>query len=70
MKHHTFKVSCGFTMQYTFNETEVGPDGEPTEAAVIALEEELEERLRQSYSVELVDIEVDFLLGVSDDAYI
>lgn len=67
MKHHTFKVICGFTMQYTFDETEIGTDGEPTEAAVIALEKELEEHLHQNYSVELIDVEVDFLLGVSDD---
>jgi hypothetical protein len=68
MKHHTFKVICGFTMQYTFDETEIGPDGEPTEDAVIALEEELEEHLHQNYSVDFVDAEVDVPLGVSDDA--
>ncbi len=68
MKHHTFKVNCGFIMQYTFEETEIGPDGEPTEDAVIALEEELQEYLQQNYGVESVDVEVDFLIGVSDDA--
>ena len=68
MKHHTFNVTCGFIMQYTFDETEIGSDGEPTEAAVMALEDKLEEHLHQNYCVELVDIEVGILLGVSDDA--
>lgn len=67
MKHHTFRVNCGFIMQYTFEETEIGPDGEPTEDAVAALEEELEEYLHQNYGVDLVDVEVDMLLGVDDD---
>jgi hypothetical protein len=67
MKHHTFKVVCGFTMQYTFTETEIGPDGEPTEEAVFALQEELDEHVRQNYSVDVVDVEIDSLLGISDD---
>lgn len=68
MKHHTFRVNCGFIMQYTFEETEIGPHGEPTEEAVAALEEELEEYLHQNYGVDLVDVEVDMLLGVHDDS--
>ncbi len=68
MKHHTFKVSCGFTMQYTFDETEIGPDGEPTEDAVIALEEELHEHLHQNFSIDFVDAEPDFLVGIFDEA--
>ncbi len=54
-------------MQYTFEETEIGPDGEPTGDAVAALEEELQEYLHQNYGVDLVDVEVDVLLGVDDD---
>lgn len=72
MKHHTFRVNCGFVMQYTFEETEIGPQGEPTEEAVADLEEELEEELEeylhQNYGVDLVDVEVEMLLGVSDDS--
>jgi hypothetical protein len=67
MKHHTFKVTCGFAMQYTFDETEIGPDGEPTEDAVIALEEELHEHLHQNYAVDFVDAEPDFVIGIYDD---
>lgn len=67
MKHHTFKVTCGFTMQYTFDETEIGPDGEPTEEAVQALEEELEAYLCENYSVDFVEVDVDFPLGIYDD---
>lgn len=68
MKHHTFKVICVFTMQYTVDESEIGPDEEPTEEAVIALEKELDEYLHQNYVVNDVEVEVDMLLGVGDDA--
>ena len=68
MKPYTFKVHCGFSMQYTFTETELGPDGEPTAEAVAALEGELEEHLHQNYGVDSVEAEVDFLIGVHDDA--
>jgi hypothetical protein len=68
MKHHTFNVICAFSMQYTVDESEIGTDGEPTENAVIALEKELEEYLQQNYAVNVVDVEVDMLLGVDDDA--
>ena len=62
-----FKVNCGFTMQYTFNEAEIGPDGEPTEETIQTLGAELEEYLHKNYGVDLVDVEADFLIGVSDD---
>ena len=68
MKRHTFKVICGFTMQYSFDEKDIGPDGEPTEEAVVALEAELEKYLHQNYAIELVDVETGFLLGISNDA--
>lgn len=68
MKHHTFNVNCVFTMQYTVDESEIGPDGEPTEEVVIALEKELGEYLHQNYVVNAVEVEVDMLLGVDDDA--
>ncbi len=67
MKHHTFQVTCAFTMQFTFSEAEIGPDGEPTEDAVLALEEELQEHLHQNYSVDFVETESSYLIGIYDD---
>ena len=54
-------------MQYTFDETEIGPDGEPDEEAVLALESELREHLQQNVAVDLVEVDADFLIGVADD---
>ena len=68
MKHHTFQVTCGFTMQYTFDETEIGTDGEPTADAILALEEELQEHLHRNYGINQIDVEAGLLLGVADDA--
>jgi hypothetical protein len=68
MKHHTFKVNCGFTMQYTFDETEIGSDGEPTAEGLLALEGELEHHLQKNFSVDFVEAEADFLIGVADDS--
>jgi hypothetical protein len=68
MEHYTFNVNCGFSMQYTFDETEIGPDGEPTEEAVLALEEEVGDHIRQNYGVNFFEVDVDVLLGVQDDA--
>jgi hypothetical protein len=67
MKHHTFQVTCVFTMQYTFDESEIGPDGEPSEEAVLALEEELQTHLHPNYGIDQVDVEAGLLLGVVDD---
>ncbi len=46
MKYYTFQVICSFTMQYTFQDHEVGPDPDggdddvkPTGAAMGELEE-------------------------------
>jgi hypothetical protein len=54
MKHYTFNVTCSFTMQFTFDAkgVERDPDGdyddyEPTEAAIVQLQDELQEYLSQ-----------------------
>ena len=55
-------------MQYTFTETEIGPDGEPTGEAIATLEQELREHLHQNYPVDDVEVDADYLLGIVDDA--
>ena len=49
-KRYTFTVTCSFTMQHTFDESEIEPDPggnetdvEPTDRALLALARELEE---------------------------
>lgn len=68
MKRFAFVVNCGFTMQYAFDETEIGPDGEPTKDAVIALEKELTEYISQNYGIDFLEADVDTLLGISDES--
>lgn len=72
---YTFTVFCSFEMQYTFSEEEVGrdlnvrpEDADPTDAALVALEEELEKHLSQLYPVANVDASADYasLVAVSE----
>ncbi len=73
-KLFTYRVTCSFELQYSFNESEVERDwdgGEkdfrPTELAISALEKELLEKLQNNYVVESVEArtEFDHLLGIS-----
>jgi hypothetical protein len=75
-KRYTFSVVCSFTMQHTFDESEIEPDPggnesdvEPTDRALLALACELEELLSTHYSVFDVDAssDSDSLLGTVDD---
>ena len=74
-KLYTYKVLCSFEMQFTFTEDEVvqddgGNDGEmePSDDALIALQEEISEELSQHWIVDKVDAyaEFDNLLGIMD----
>ena len=76
MKTHTFRVSCSFTFQHSFVESEVEPDPDgsdtdlqPTEGALSALQAELEAKLGHEYSLSSISLDVDSdnLLGTADD---
>ena len=76
-KKYTFSVSCTFTMQHTFDESEIEPDPdgdetavEPTDRALLALARELEEALLEAYVVSDLDAssDSDMLLGIADEA--
>ena len=58
MKIYTFRVTCSFTMQHSFVETDVEHDPEgrdsdliPTEAALSALKGELEAALGDNHAI-------------------
>ena len=75
-KKYTFSVCCSFTIQHTFDESEIeldpggdGTDVEPTDRALLALARELEEVLSAQYSVSDFDAssDSDMLLGTVDE---
>jgi len=79
MKHYTFNVVCSFTMQFTFTESELQPDSdgsesdvEPSDMALIKLEQELRDFLSQHYYVKNVEVyaDSDALLGIVNDSEI
>ena len=76
MKSHTFSVTCSFTFQHSFvgSEVEPDPDGsvtdvQPIEAALSALQDEIENMLGDKYSLSSIslDVDSDSLLGTADD---
>lgn len=79
MKHFTFNVVCSFTTQFTFTESEVQPDPdgsesdvEPSDLALIKLEQELRDFLSEHYYVVNVEIyaDSDALLGIENDSIV
>ena len=62
MKHFTFQVVGSFTMQRSFQEDELH-HGEPTEKAITDLREALLASLSQNFSIEVLEVELDELLG-------
>jgi hypothetical protein len=76
MKSHTFSVTYSFTFQHSFVESEVeqDPDGSdvdliPTEAALSALQSELEAKLGDEYSLSSLSLDADSdkFLGTAED---
>ena len=74
-KHYTYRVTCSFEMQFTFTEDEVvqseegnEKDMEPSDDALLALEEEIKDELCQNWIIEKVDVDTDFemLLGIME----
>ena len=75
MKTYTFRLLCSFEMQYSFTESEVGPDTEggesdvvPTEAVLAALIEEMQATICQHITSFAIHVESDDLLGTEDHA--
>jgi hypothetical protein len=75
MKHYTFNFVCSFSLQFTVPEKDVeqepsSPDGmfQPTEGALIRLQQELKEYLQGDYAVDNVEVyaDSDSLLGTDD----
>ena len=75
-KRYTFTVTCSFTMQHAFDESDIEPDPggnetdvEPTDLALLALARELDELLSTRYVVSDVDAfaDSDSLLGTVDE---
>ena len=76
MKTYTYRVLCSFELQHSFTESEVEHDPEgfessfvPTDAALLALREELQAALDQNHAISSFDVhtESDDLLGIVDD---
>lgn len=75
-KLYTFNVSISFEMSFTFNESQLQPaeeggenDLDPTDDALVELQNELHEYLAKSYPVENVLAFADFdsLIGISEE---
>ena len=75
MKIYTFHVAGSFKLQYSFPESDLrqdeeGREGElvPTEAAISALQEELQAAFGYNYAVDSIELSIDGddLLGVSE----
>lgn len=75
-KIYTFDVTCSFSLQYSFTESEVEPDPEggkgdfiPTDEAISTLEKELTDVIGFNYCVSdfQADVESDQLLGILEE---
>ena len=76
-KLYTYRLTCAFQMQFTFDESqveseqEVGNEPDPTAKALAELENEIRDYIGQNYAVDTVEIEDGgigcVLLGTSED---
>lgn len=76
MKLYTYSLACSFHVQFTFSESEIEgcvdeehPEIEPTDAALTALRNELQEVLGSNYSISSFHIHADpdCLLGIEEE---